>query len=105
MLTANEQFVMLAIRRLRDDAYALTIQDEIKANDGPKLSLGVLYTVLGRLDREGLVKYRDADPTAERGNRPKRLYELTGKGATALSQTVQTIERMWRPSGAPQGAR
>lgn len=50
MLTAHEQLVMLAIVRCGRRAYALSIQEEIEAH-GPALTLGVLYTVLGRLER------------------------------------------------------
>ena len=50
MLTANEQLVMLAIARCGREAYALSIQEELKKHGQP-LTLGVLYTVLNRLER------------------------------------------------------
>ena len=52
MLTTKEQYVMLAISRGGRRSYALSIQDEIKVH-GHSLTLGVLYTVLGRLERRG----------------------------------------------------
>ena len=44
MLTVNEQLVMLAISRCGKEAYALSIQEEVKAH-GHAFTLGVLYTV------------------------------------------------------------
>ena len=103
MLTTNEQLVMLAISRGGRQAYAISIQDEIKLH-GPTLSLGVLYTVLGRLERQGLVRHRDGEPTPERGDRPKRFYALTGAGARQLHGTLKAIDGLRVGAYAPQGA-
>jgi len=103
MLTANEQLVMLAISRCGKDAYALSIQEEIKVH-GHTLTLGVLYTVLNRLERRQLVKHRDGDPTPERGDRPKRFYTLTGAGARELRSALQILDGLRSGAYAPQGA-
>jgi len=94
---------MLAIARGGRKAYALSIQDEIKAH-GHVLTLGVLYTVLNRLERRGLVRYRDGDPTPERGNRPKRYYSLTGAGVRELRSALRILDRLRSGAYLPQGA-
>ena len=103
MLTSNEQLVMLAISRCGRQAYALSIQEEIKKH-GHALTLGVLYTVLARLERRQLVNHRDGDPTPERGDRAKRFYVLTGAGARALRGTLQVVDSLRAGAFAPQGA-
>jgi PadR family transcriptional regulator PadR len=103
VLTTNEQYVMLAIARGGRQAYALSIQDEIKAQ-GHALTLGVLYTVLNRLERRGLVRHRDGDPTPERGNRPKRYYSLTGAGVRALRSALRILDGLRAGAYLPQGA-
>src|SRR5438477_11513938 len=103
MLTANEQLVMLAISRCGKDAYALSVQDEIKTH-GHTLTLGVLYTVLNRLERRQFVKHRDGDPTPERGDRPKRFYALTGAGARELRSALQILDSLRSGIFALQGA-
>jgi PadR family transcriptional regulator PadR len=103
VLTTNEQYVMLAITRGGRQAYALSIQDEIKAH-GHTLTLGVLYTVLNRLERRGLVRHRDGDPTPERGNRPKRYYSLTGAGVRELRSALRILDRLRSGAPLPQGA-
>lgn len=93
MLTAHEQLVMLAIARGGRRAYALSIQEEIAAH-GPALTLGVLYTVLGRLERRHLIRHRDGDPAPERGDRPKRYYALTGIGAQELHAALRILDSL-----------
>lgn len=47
----------------------------------PPINVGQIYTTLGRLERDGLVKSREV----EQSRRPdKRVYELTDEGRTAL---------------------
>ena len=103
MLTSNEQMVMLAISRCGRQAYALSIQEEIRAH-GHGLTLGVLYTVLNRLERRRLVSHRDGDPTPERGDRAKRFYRLSGAGARELHGTLQVLDGLRGGAYAPQGA-
>jgi PadR family transcriptional regulator PadR len=103
VLTTNEQYVMLAIARGGRQAYALSIQDEIKTH-GHALTLGVLYTVLNRLERRGLIRHRDGDPSPERGNRPKRYYSLTGAGVRELRNALRVLDRLRAGAFVPQGA-
>ena len=102
MLTANEQLVMLAISRCGRQAYALAIQKEI-GRHGHTLTLGVLYTVLARLERRQLVRHRDGDATPERGDRPKRFYALSGAGAHELRGALHLLDSLRAGAYAPQG--
>ncbi|MFM7507368.1 MAG: PadR family transcriptional regulator [Rubrivivax sp.] len=103
MLTTNEQLVMLAIARCGRQAYALAIQDEI-ATHGHALTLGVLYTVLGRLERRRLIEHSDGDATAERGDRPKRFYALTGAGVRQLQGSLRVIDKLRAGAFASPGS-
>ena len=93
MLTAHEQLMMLAIARCGRRAYALSIQEEIEAH-GHALTLGVLYTVLGRLERRHLIRHREGDPAPERGDRPRRYYSLTGTGAQELRAALRILDSL-----------
>ena len=46
LLTRAEEFVLLAIWRLEDNAYSLPIQEEIFKITGEKWSLGTIYAPL-----------------------------------------------------------
>lgn len=80
-----EQTVLLAVLRLGDQAYGVTILEEIAARTGRNPSPGALYTTLHRMEDKGLVTFRDGDPTPERGGRAKRFVTVTREGRTALA--------------------
>jgi DNA-binding PadR family transcriptional regulator len=80
-----EQIVLLAILRLGDEAYGVTILNEIGAKTGRNPAPGALYTTLHRMESKGLVTSRDGSPTPERGGRAKRFVTVTREGRTALA--------------------
>jgi DNA-binding PadR family transcriptional regulator len=80
-----EQIVLLAVLRLGDEAYGVTILAEIAARTGRNPSPGALYTTLHRMEDKGLVTFRDGSPTPERGGRAKRFVTVTREGRAALA--------------------
>jgi PadR family transcriptional regulator PadR len=80
-----EQIVLLAVLRLGDEAYGVTILGEIAARTGRNSSPGALYTTLHRMEDKGLVTFRDGSPTPERGGRAKRFVTVTREGRDALA--------------------
>jgi len=51
---------------------------------------------LDRLEDKGLLRWRVAAGTAERGHLPRRLYSVTPAGVSALRASRDTLRRMWR---------
>jgi len=94
LLTPTELLVLLAIQRRIRDAYGVTIRDEIERETGNRVSFGVLYSLLGRLQEEGFLSSREGEATPERGGRAKRYFSLTGKGQHTLQHTLRSIDRM-----------
>ncbi len=80
-----EQIVLLAVLRLGDEAYGVTILNEIAAKTGRNPSPGALYTTLHRMEDKGLVTFRDGSPTPERGGRAKRFVTVTREGRNAVA--------------------
>lgn len=89
-----EYAVLLATLRLGDDAYGVSIRDEIASRSGRESSLGAVYTTLDRLEGKGFVASRMGLPTAVRGGRRKKLCRLTAAGERALSLTWDAQRRM-----------
>jgi len=75
-----EQIVLLAILRLGEKAYGVTIREEIMARTGREPSPGALYVTLDRLEEKGLVRSQFGDPTPQRGGRAKRFFSVSAKG-------------------------
>ena len=98
-----EQIVLLAVFRLRGNAYGVPIRREISDRAGRDVSLGAVYTTLDRLERKGFVSSREGEPTPERGGRAKRFFRIEAPGIRALNESRETMDRMWDglvPNGA-----
>ncbi len=80
-----EQIVLLAVLRLGENAYGVTILSEIADHTGRNPAPGALYTTLHRMEDKGLVTFRDGEPTPERGGRAKRFVTVTREGRSALA--------------------
>jgi len=89
-----ETLVLLAILRLGDDAYGMRIHQEIQSRAGRNSSLGALYTTLDRLEQKGYVSSWVGDPTAERGGRAKKYFEIKAPGQLALRRSYEATRRM-----------
>jgi DNA-binding PadR family transcriptional regulator len=90
-----EQLLLLAIVRLGDEAYGVTIRREIESRTGREIAIGALYTALDRLERKGFVRSAMSEPTAERGGRSRRHFRIKPAGAAALRQSRERLARMW----------
>lgn len=89
-----ETLLLLAVVRLRDQAYGATIHREIETRTGRSIAVGAVYTGLARLERARMVTAALGEPTAERGGRRKKFYRLEPEGSAALALALQTHHRM-----------
>ncbi len=94
-LTLNEQILLLAVWRLKDDAYGVAIRQNIMDVTTRTLHYGTLYNSLDKLVKKGYVSTKRGEPTAERGGRSKIYYELTREGLKALQKAKELQVSMW----------
>lgn len=90
-----QELVMLAVGVLYDDAYGVSIKDEIEKQSGRKVTLSTIHAALNRLEEKGYLNSRMGGATEERGGRPKRLFRVTAYGKQALEESRQMRNRMW----------
>jgi DNA-binding PadR family transcriptional regulator len=93
-----EQIVMLAVARLKDDAYGMRIRGEIAARTGRNPSLGAVYATLDRLTDKGVVHLRRVETTS----RARWFFTLTSEGVAALARARDIQNRMWAGVRLPQ---
>jgi DNA-binding PadR family transcriptional regulator len=91
-----ELLVLLAILRLGDDAYGVTIREELETETSRNITLGTVYKTLGRLQAKGYLETRIGPPTRQRGGRRKKLYSLTEVGREAAQRSLADLRRMMR---------
>jgi len=89
-----EQLVLLALLRLDDDAYGVTIRREIEMRTGRETGLGSVYKTLERLEHKGIVSSRVGEPTPERGGRRKKYYRVSPFGVRALRHALRAVQQM-----------
>ena len=89
-----EQLILLALARLGDDAYGVTIRDTLVERSGREPSFGAIYSTLRRLEQKGLVTSVWSEPEAVRGGRAKKLVALTPRGKAALRESHAAVMRM-----------
>ena len=94
MLGALEQLVLLAILRAGNNAYGVTIADEIEQHAGRSLTMATIYKTLSRLEEKEFVRARVGEPTATRGGKAKRFYTLTDGGRRELRDVLASLQRM-----------
>ncbi len=94
LLGSLEQIVLLAVMRLGENAYGMTVRREIERRTERRVSIGAVYATLERLRSKGCVTSFTGEPTAERGGRAKRFFRVTSQGRRALRASHDVIRRM-----------
>jgi PadR family transcriptional regulator, regulatory protein PadR len=89
-----EHIVVLALLRLADQAYGVTVRQEIEVRISREVSIGAVYATLARLETKGYVNSYLGDPTPERGGRSKRFFRVNAKGLAAVNRTRRALEQM-----------
>ena len=94
-LAEFELLVLLAAIRLGpDEAYTVSIADDIQQRTGRSVRRANVYTTLQRLEAKRLITTRLGEPRAERGGKPRRLVALRPTGVAAVRATTAAIHAM-----------
>ena len=89
-----EQLILLALARLGDDAYGVSIRKEIAERTGRDVNIGAVYATLDRLESKGLTASTVGESTPERGGRAKRYFRLTSTGVQAIEESCRAFAGM-----------
>jgi DNA-binding PadR family transcriptional regulator len=86
-----ELMVLLAVMRLGEDAYGVTIRDAIARHTSRDVTLGAIYKTLGRLESKHCVSAYLGASTPQRGGRRKKLYRVEPAGQRAVRQSFADL--------------
>ena len=90
-----EELVLLSAAILNENAYTVTIAEEIESRTGRSLTLSAVHTVLVRLENKGFVQSFMGGATGERGGRRRRLYRISVSGYECLNELKELRDQMW----------
>ena len=94
LLGGFEHLLLLAVLRLNENAYGVSIRRELLERAEKDVAVGAIYTGLERLGRKGFVESWLGEPTAERGGRAKRFYRVTRLGRAAVEETSRALTQL-----------
>jgi len=94
-ISRSEEFLLLAVWRLKENAYGVTIRNQINKATGKTWAYGALFVMLSRLEKKGYLKSHFADPSAERGGKSKRIFRLSHQGIIALEEVRRAQDSVW----------
>ena len=106
LLGEFEQMVLLAVlqaERTEAGAYGITVFDELSTRTKRYVLRGAVYMTLDRLEKKGLLSSYQTEPTAERGGRAKRCYQVTKPAMAALRESRRALLNLWEGLGAKSG--
>jgi len=89
-----ELVVLLALARVRDNAYGASIHREILESTGRDVAIPAVYVTLRRLENKGFVS-SSIGSSEESGDRATRNYTILPAGFDALQRTRETLESLW----------
>ncbi len=95
MLTKLEDQILLTVRGLKDQAYGVSVYQQLEKTTEIKVKVGVVYFALDRLTKRGLLSSKIGEPTAVRGGMRKKYYQLTQTGKNELAKSKKVHDRIW----------
>ncbi|MCP4726759.1 MAG: hypothetical protein GY863_19950, partial [bacterium] len=90
-----EELSLLAIWRLKENAYLVTVREYLIETTAKDWSVGAVFDSLDRLRKKGYVETYLGNPTSIRGGRSKRFYEVSKRGRDALNDIKRVNDEMW----------
>ena len=90
-----EELCLLVVGVLNEDAYGVSVQDEITNRTGRKVTISSIHSTLVRLEKKGLLTSYRGGANEVRGGRTKRLFEMTPEGKQVISEARELRNQLW----------
>jgi DNA-binding PadR family transcriptional regulator len=94
-LSRIEEILLLAIWKLKDSAYGISIRDQVEKDTGVDWLSGAIYAPLSRLKKNGYVETFQAKGSTEKGGRPRIYYRLSSLGIKKLVSIQEVNKSVW----------
>ncbi len=95
LLSRAEEIILLSVYKCGENAYGVTIREQIHKDIGRYWSFGVIYKTLKKMKNKGFVKKNQSLPIAERGGRSRYYYEVSPAGLAAMEQISRLHSSIW----------
>jgi PadR family transcriptional regulator PadR len=85
-LTLTEEIVLLAVWKLKEDAYGVAIRKALSESTQRIFPYGTLYSALDKLTKKGLITKSSSD---------RYYYSVTPQGISALKKALELKRLIW----------
>jgi len=96
IISRSDEILLLAILLLEENAYGVSIRQQVYEKSGKKLAFGSLWVSLDILFQKGLIEKKMTGPTPKRGGKSKIHYSLTPAGLDALRRARDFQKSLWK---------
>ncbi|HCX22196.1 MAG: PadR family transcriptional regulator [Flammeovirgaceae bacterium] len=91
-----EELVLLMVAALHDEAYGVSILENLETKLDKKVNVSAIHVSLKRLENKGFVTSRFGGITNDRGGRRKKFYVITAAGKKALDTHYQVRTEIYQ---------
>ena len=91
-----EQLVLMAVFRLREEAFGMAVWREIESRAGASFPVGSVYMALDRLQEKGYLRSKSGEVETGRGVEERLKFKITGVGQSALAEALRRSDAMRR---------
>lgn len=97
-----EEAILASLIRLGRKAGASELREEVESRTAPgRIAVGVLYATLDRLSKKGFVLVSDEPPSGVKGERGKKLFDISPAGRDAALRARKVTDRLWEGIAQP----
>lgn len=84
-----EELVLLMVAALHDEAYGVSIHQNLEEKLLKKVNISAVHVALKRMEEKSFVKSRFGGITEDRGGRRKKFYVITALGKKVLDNQYE----------------
>lgn len=95
LLPRIEEILLLAIWKLKNDAYGVQIIEQVEQDTRITWLSGSIYGALTRLKKNGYITTTKVQQSPEQTGRPRIYYELTSLGMDKLIAVQKVNQAIW----------
>jgi DNA-binding PadR family transcriptional regulator len=90
-----EEILLLAIWKLKDNAYGTTIIAQVEKDTGSAWVSGSVYSALARLKKNNLIITVKTEKSSYKTGRPRIYYRLSESGQKKLISAQKVNQSVW----------
>ena len=90
-----EELCLLIVGILHEDAYGISVKDEVQKRTGRNVTISSIHSTLVRLEKKGFLKSYMGGANESRGGRNKRIFEMTTSGKQVVTEARELRNQLW----------